>query len=88
LIASLVFSNLCLVPCVPNVVNVSGLSIFFLLRLFVLCLVYPMLSVSLDCTFLIAPLVFSNFCPVPFIPNVVNVSGLYILDCPWASQDK
>ena len=27
---------------------------------FVLCLVYPMLTVSLDCPFLIAPSVFSN----------------------------
>ena len=33
---------------------------FFLLFIFVLCLVYPMLSVSLDCLFLIAPSVFSD----------------------------
>jgi hypothetical protein len=35
---------------------------------YTLCLVYPMLAVSLDCPFLIAPLVFS---------------GLSILDCPF-----
>jgi hypothetical protein len=32
----------------------------FVLFVFVLCLVYPMLPVSLDCLFLIAPSVFSN----------------------------
>jgi hypothetical protein len=32
----------------------------FLLFIFVLCLVYPMLSVSLDCLFLIAPSFFSD----------------------------
>ena len=32
----------------------------FVLFYFVLCLVYPMLPVSLDCPFLIAPSVFSN----------------------------
>jgi hypothetical protein len=32
----------------------------FALFVFVLCLVYPMLAVSLDCSFLITPLVFSN----------------------------
>ena len=31
----------------------------FVLSVFVLCFVYPVLPVSLDCTFLIAPLVFS-----------------------------
>jgi hypothetical protein len=31
----------------------------FVLFVFTLCLVYPMLSVSLDCPFLIAPSVFS-----------------------------
>ena len=51
--------------CVPYVASFSGLYIFdcpfgILYRLFVLCLVYPMLPVSLDCTFLIAPSVFSN----------------------------
>jgi len=32
----------------------------FVLFVFILCLVYPMLPVSLDCPFLIAPSVFSN----------------------------
>jgi hypothetical protein len=34
--------------------------VLFALFVFVLCLVYPMLPVSLDFAFLIAPLVFSN----------------------------
>jgi hypothetical protein len=56
---------ICPVSCVPYGVRFSGLSIFeypfgILWRLFVLCLVYPMLSDSLDCPFLIAPLVFSD----------------------------
>ena len=54
--------------CVPNVVSVSGF-VFSLLHLrysltfiyySVLCLVYRMLSVSLDCLFFIASLVFSS----------------------------
>jgi hypothetical protein len=54
---------ICLVSCVPYFASFSGLSICdcpfgILWRLFVLCLVYPMLPVSLDCPFLIAPLVF------------------------------
>jgi hypothetical protein len=32
--------------------------VFFVLFVFVMCLVYPMLQVSLDCTFLIVPSVF------------------------------
>jgi len=32
----------------------------FVLFVFILCLVYPMLLVSLDCLFFIAPSVFSN----------------------------
>jgi hypothetical protein len=56
---------ICPVSCVPYVARFSGLSICdypfgFFWRLFVLCLVYPMFSDSLDCQFLIAPLVFSN----------------------------
>ena len=51
---------ICPVSC-----SFSGLSFFdcpfgILWRLFVLCLVYLMLPISLDCPFLIAPLVFSN----------------------------
>ena len=81
--------------CIPNVVNVSRLYILCLsssyvllytqcgqclwivhsVFVFLLCLVeYPMLSVSLDCTFCdCLPLM--SCC----IPNVVNVSRLYIL---------
>ena len=47
-------SFICLVSCVPNVASASRLSIlhcFFLYRLFVSCLVFPMLSVPLDCAF-------------------------------------
>jgi uncharacterized membrane protein len=53
------------VSCVLNVDNVSGFSILdgplgFHLRLFLLCLAYLMLTVPLDCPFLMAPSVFSN----------------------------
>jgi hypothetical protein len=53
------------VSCVPYVASFSGLYIFdcpfgVLKHLFILCLVYPILPVSLDCTLLIAPSVFSN----------------------------
>ena len=56
---------ICPVSCVPYVVRFSGLSICdcpfgVLWRLFGMCLLYPMLSDSLDCPFVIAPLVFSN----------------------------
>ena len=61
------FSLTCICPvsCVTNVVCVSGLSILdypfsFLWRLSVLCLVWPMLCVSLYCLFLITPSVFYN----------------------------
>ena len=37
-------------------------AMFFALVFFVLCLVYSMLTVSLDCPFWIAPSVFSNVC--------------------------
>ena len=50
-------SFICLVSCVPNVTNASRLSILyflFLYRLFVSCLVCPMLPVPLDCPFSIA----------------------------------
>ena len=52
---------------------------------YVLCLVYPILPVSLDCPFLVTPSVFSNvyllptLCPVSCVPNVARVSGLSIL---------
>jgi hypothetical protein len=53
------------VSCVINVASVSALSILhctlgFLYCLFVLCLVYSMLTGPLDCPFLIVPSVFSN----------------------------
>ena len=56
---------ICPVSCVPYVTSFSGLYILdcpfgILWRLFVLCLVYSMLPVSLDCPFCIAPLVFSE----------------------------
>jgi hypothetical protein len=56
---------ICPVSSVPYVVRFSGLSICdcpfgILWRLFVLCLVYPMLPVSLDCLFVITPSVFSD----------------------------
>jgi hypothetical protein len=56
---------ICPVSYVPYVSSFSGLYIFdypfgILWRLFVQCLVYTMLSVSLNCIFFIAPLVFSD----------------------------
>ena len=51
----------------------------------VLCLVYRMLSVSLDCLFFIASSVFSSVyllvCSVYCVPNVVSVSGLSFIYC-------
>ena len=38
------------------------------LFVFVLCLVCPVLTVSLDCSFLIAPKVFSNVYSIHYIP--------------------
>ena len=76
---SVCFACLCLVSCVPNVASVYGLLVF------VLCLVYPMLSVSMDC--------FSSSC----VPNAVCIYGLLVfvlclvcpmlpgpLDCPFS----
>ena len=46
-----------------------------------------MLPVSLDCSFLITPSVFSNVyvlpivCPVSCMTNVSSISGLSVLDC-------
>ena len=105
LISPSVFSNVYLLPmvcpvlCISNVASVSVLSIFdwplrfsltfvYYLR-YVMCLVYPMFPVSLDCPFLIAPSVFSNVyllpivCPVSCVLNVANISGLSILDCSF-----
>jgi len=59
---------------------------YFVVFLCFVCLrpVYPVLPVSLDCPFLIAPSVFSNvyFRPVSCVPGVASVSGLSIFDCP------
>jgi hypothetical protein len=74
---------LCPVSCVPNTVNVSGLSLSCVLCVqycqclwivFVLCLVYPILSVSLDC-----------LCPVSCMSNTVSFSGLS-LSCVLCAQ--
>ena len=60
---------------------------FIYYLLYVLCLVYPMLPVFLDCPFLIAPSVFFNVYllpivyPVSFVINVSSISRLSILDC-------
>jgi hypothetical protein len=56
---------ICPVSWVPSATIVSGLYIpdwffGFLWRLFVLCLLYPVLPLSLDCPFLIDPWVFSD----------------------------
>ena len=45
-------------------------------------LMYPMLPVSLDCPFLIAPSVFSNVY-LSCIPYVASFSWLSIFDCPF-----
>ena len=37
-------------------------------------LVYPMMPVSLDCTFLIAPLVFSNTYSWQILPNMIYIN--------------
>jgi hypothetical protein len=80
---------ICPVSCVPYVTSFSGLYIFdcpfgILWRLFVLCLVYPMLPVYLDCIFFI-PLWHSLtfISAVSCVPYVVRFSGLYIFDCPF-----
>ena len=57
--AHVLFTLLCLF--VNSGVQHILLCVFvFVLFVFVLCLVYPMLVVSLDCSFVIAPLVFSS----------------------------
>ena len=73
---------ICPVSCVPYVANFSGLSFFITPSVFsnmyvVLCLVYPMLPVSLDCPFTL-PLRYSLtcICPVSCVPYVASFSGL------------
>jgi hypothetical protein len=57
--------------------------VFFVLFVLVMCLVHPMLAVSLDCPFLIAYSVFSNVYLERMFSNVSNFSWLFILDCPF-----
>ena len=52
--------------CLHIVVSNAYCAVFFILFVFVLCLVYPMLPVSLDCPLLIAASVFSNIFPFHF----------------------
>ena len=82
------------VSCVPNVASVCWLSSSCvlctqccqcMLIVIVLCLVYPMLPVSLVCLFLLAPSVFSNiyFHPVSCVSYVASFSGFSISACPF-----
>ena len=79
---------MCPVSCIPSVIIFSGLSIpdwsfGFLWRLFVLCLVYSVLPLSLDCPFLIGPSVFSDAylsCVLCTQCSATIVSGLSIPD--------
>ena len=73
-----VFSTfICHVSCVPYVASFSIFDCPFgiLSHLFVLCPVYPMVTVSLNCPFVIAPSVFVLCLVYPMLP----VS----LDCPF-----
>ena len=79
---------ICPVSCAPYVASFSGLSIFdcpfgILQHLFVLCLVYPMLPVSLDYTFLL-PLRYSLtlICPVSCVPYVASF-WIVLFYCPF-----
>jgi hypothetical protein len=73
------------VSCVPYVTSSSALYILdcpfgILWRIFVLCLVYPVLPVSLDCPFCIAPLVFSDvYLSCVLVYPMLSDS----LDCPF-----
>jgi hypothetical protein len=63
----------------------------FVLFVFVWCLVYPVLSVSLDCPFLIAPSVFSNvycYCVYCLRFRVVVLDLLKIILCREYSRNK
>ena len=73
---------ICPVSCVLYVASFSGLFIVdcpfgVLYRLFVLCLVYYMSPVSLDCSLLIAPSVFSNV----YLSCLVYYMSPVSLDC-------
>ena len=86
--------HLCPVSCVSSVASVSGL--FILDCTFVLCLVCPVLPVSLGCSFLIAPSscvlcvqccqclwVVHSWLHLRPVSSVASVSGLFILDCTF-----
>jgi hypothetical protein len=89
----LCFCCICLRPvsCVPNVASVSRLCFLDCPFVFsnvylscVLCLVYPMLSESLDSPSVITLWFSLTFiCPVSCVPNVASVSRLCFLDCPF-----
>jgi hypothetical protein len=51
---------LCYLCLSPHSLSNIYCVVSFVLSVFVLCLSYPMLPVSLDCTFFIAPSVVSN----------------------------
>ena len=88
-IAPSVFSNIYLpcVGCTPCFqflwISLLYCPFSILQHLFVLCLVYPMLPVSLDCPYLM-PLRYSLtfICPVSCIPYVASFSVLSILITP------
>jgi hypothetical protein len=69
-------SGLCVVLCSSCVLCTQCCQFFWIVccTLFVLCLVYPMLSVPLDCV-----LYFVR--PVSCVPNVVSSSGLCVVLC-------
>ena len=71
--------------CLRKVMSNTYCVVFFVLFVTGLCLVYPMLPVSLDCSFLVAPSVFSNiyFRPVYCVPNVASFSRLFIPGSPF-----
>ena len=79
---------ICPVSCVSYVASFSGLSIFiahsvFFLHLFVLCLMYPMLPVSLDCPFLLHLRYSLTFiCPVSCVSYAASFSGWFIFIAP------
>jgi hypothetical protein len=73
--------SLCPVSCVTNVTSFSELSLScvlcdqcyqFLWIFIVLCLVWPMLPVSLNC-----------LCPVSCVTYVTSVSGVFVLFLVW-----
>ena len=81
-----VFTTSCLAEglCPIYVICVClRIALCFCFVFFVLCLVYPMLPVSLDCPFVL-PLRYSLtcICPVSCVPNVASFSGLSFFITP------